>query len=249
MIEHRPAPNPDSDDPITFRACAQDETGVASVHLLWTLNGVTQDDLAMYDDGTHGDDWAGDGVWSIQHTPLPKAARSPTGPARRMQMATATATRARTPSRCCRRSSRRPRILFVPDAGDNNTPSDTAWFRSYYTNALEALGYRYDTWDTELRGAPGSAILSQYTHGAVIWAMPYWGYATDYGYGGIGALQAYLDAGGKLFITGQNIAESPSSGVTVTSSTTTCMRPSGKRTRACMPWPARPAIPSATGWR
>ena len=99
-------------------------------------------------------------------------------------------------------------ILFVPDAGGNNTPNDTAWFRSYYTDALDALGYRYDIWDTELRGEPGSAILNQYARGVVIWAVPYWGYATNYEYRQHRQLQAYLDAGGKLFITGQNIAES-----------------------------------------
>ena len=70
----------------------------------------------------------------------------------------------------------------MPDAGGNNTPSDTAWFRPYYTSALDALGYRYDIWDTQLRGAPGSAILNQYQRGEVIWAVPYWGYATGYEY-------------------------------------------------------------------
>ena len=138
-------------------------------------------------------------------------------------------------------------ILFVPDAGGNNTPSDTAWFRSYYTDALEALGYRYDIWDTELRGAPAARILNQYTSGAVIWAVPYWGYVTDYGSDSIGALQAYLDAGGKLFITGQNIAERVF--LDWSSSTTICTRPSSRGTPACMRCPARPAIPSAMGWR
>ena len=99
-------------------------------------------------------------------------------------------------------------VLFVPDAGSGtNTPNDTAWFRPFYTNTLEALSYRYDTWDTELRGEPDSAILNQYVHGVVIWAVPYWGYVTDNVSSSLRQLQAYLDAGGNLFITGQNIAQ------------------------------------------
>ena len=94
-------------------------------------------------------------------------------------------------------------ILFVPDAGGN----DTSWFRSYYTKALDALGYNYDTWDTGLRCAPDSAILNQYTAGTIIWAVPYWGYIT--GDSNVRtAVQSYLDAGGKLFITGQMVAYS-----------------------------------------
>ncbi len=57
------------------------------------------------------------------------------------------------------------------------------------------------------RGEPTSAILNQYTHGVVIWAVPYWGYVTEYGSASISALKSYLDAGGRLFITGQNIAQ------------------------------------------
>ena len=45
------------------------------MRLMWTLDGVAQADLPMYDDGAHGDDEAGDGVWGVQHAPLPWAAR------------------------------------------------------------------------------------------------------------------------------------------------------------------------------
>ena len=206
-LDHQPAPNPDSDDPIIFRTRARDEVGVAIVHLLWTLDGVAQADLPMFDDGTHGDTWAGDGIWSVEHAPLPEGSQV----TYRVRALDTDGNSYRYPGldsfKLLPAFVKTAAILFVPDAGSTNTPSDTAWFRSYYTDALESLGYRYDIWDTELRGAPGSAILSQYTHGAVIWAVPYWGYATDGGSDTIWALQAYLDAGGKLFITGQNIAE------------------------------------------
>ena len=211
-IEHQPAPNPDSESPITFRAVAWDEMGVASVRVAWTLNGAAQDDLVM----CLGCPFTGApipaGIWGVQHAALPVGSQV-------VYTVVATDTDGNTYRYPGQRSFtvlppfiKMADILFVPDAGGNNTPADTAWFRSYYTNALDALGYRYDIWDTEFRGAPGTALLSRYTRGAVIWAVPYWGYITAYGSDGTDALKRYLDAGGKLFITGQNIADSLSWG-------------------------------------
>ena len=149
---------------------------MASVHLLWTLDGVAQADLPMFDDGTHGDNWAGDGVWSVEHAPLPEGSQV----TYRARATDADGNSYRYPAlnsfKVLPPFVKTAAILFVPDAGGNNTPSDTTWFQSYYTDALKALGYRYDIWDTKLRGAPGSSILNQYTHGAVIWAVPYWGF-------------------------------------------------------------------------
>ena len=206
-LDHQPAPNPDSDDPITFRARSMDETGVGSVHLVWMLNGIAQADLPMYDDGTHCDNAAGDGVWCAEHAPLPAGSQV----TYRARATDVDGNSYRYPAlnsfKVLLPFVKTAAILFVPDAGGNNTPSDTTWFQSYYTDALKALGYRYDIWDTELRGAPGSSVLNQYTHGAVIWAVPYWGFVTESTSGSTGVLQAFLDLGGRLFITGQNVAE------------------------------------------
>lgn len=207
-IGHRPAVNPDGDDTITFQARAMDETEVAAVSLVWTLNDVAQTDLPMYDDGAHGDSSADDGVWGVQHEALLEGSR-----VRYRTVATdETGNSYRYPQQqtftVLPPFVKTTGILFVPDAGtDTNTPNDTAWFRPFYTNTLEALGHWYDTWDTELRGEPDSAILSQYAHDVVIWAVPYSGYATDGGSSSIQQLQAYLEAGGNLFITGQDIAQ------------------------------------------
>ena len=92
-------------------------------------------------------------------------------------------------------------ILLVADhyAGSSSP------YAVYYTQALDDLGRGYDVWDTGLRGAPGSSILSQYTEGVVIWSVP-----AQSGYlGSTGVqsdLQAYLDGGGRLFISGQDVA-------------------------------------------
>lgn len=207
-IEHRPQPNPDGDDPIIFRAHALDETGVTSVKLVWTLNGVPRDDLEMVDDGAHDDDAVGDGIWGVRRPPLAEGSQinyrvlaiDANGHSYRYPMQKS--------FKVLAPFVKTADILFVPDAGGANLPNDTAWFRPYYTGALDFLGQRYDTWDTALRGEPGSAILQQYKNGVVIWAVPYWGYVTAEESDSIDQLQAYLDAGGRLFLSGQNVAES-----------------------------------------
>ena len=125
---------------------------MASVNLVWTLDGGAQTDLPMFDDGTHGDDAAGDGVWGVQHAALPAGSQV-------TYRARATDTDGNTYLYPGEKSftvlapfAKTADILFVPDAGGN----DTSWFRSYYTKALDAQGYKYDTWDTGLRCAPDS---------------------------------------------------------------------------------------------
>ncbi len=204
-IEHRPQCNLDSNATITFRARALDETGVAGVHLVWTLNGDAQADLEMYDDGDsgHGDEVAGDDVWAVRHAPLPEDSHV-------TYRACVTDTEGNSychpgwnsftvlPAFVAAAD-----ILFVPDAGGG----DTSWFRSYYTSALDALGYTYDTWDTGRRCAPDSTILNRYIGGTVIWSAPNWNSYITGDSAQPAAVQSYLDAGGRLFITGQNVAQ------------------------------------------
>jgi hypothetical protein len=201
-IAHEPSPNPDSDDVVTFRARAQDEAAVDSVHLVWELNGVPQADALMYDDGAHGDDGAGDGVYGVQMGPF-GVGDSVSYTALATDSDGSTYTYAWPNSfQVLEPFANTADILFVPDFGSNSTD----WFRSYYTNPLDDLGYAHDVWDTGVRGAPDSATLNLYTGGVVIWAVPYWGY---FSYWDVRPdIEAYLDAGGKLFMTGQNVAES-----------------------------------------
>lgn len=210
-VHHEPA-NPDGNNAVTFRAWAGDEVRVASVVLVWKLNGVTQADLEMYDDGTHGDNAPGDQIWSLQHAPFPYASQV----TYRVRADDVTGNSYAYPGegsfRVLPAFVSGSRILLVLDAGGTNLPSDTTWFRPYYTEALDALGYHYDVWDTGLRGEPAASLLSQYKSGAVIWAVPYWGYLTSWGTNSTGQLQDYLRAGGRLFITGQNIGENLSWG-------------------------------------
>ncbi len=90
-------------------------------------------------------------------------------------------------------------ILLVLDSEIESEGSLLA----YYEDALDVIGVSYDVWDTYLYGAVVSDTLQAYTDGAVIWALPTWG--TLDGISVQTALSAYLDAGGRLFITGQNV--------------------------------------------
>jgi hypothetical protein len=200
-IEHDPWPNPDSNDLVAIRAHVSDETGVASVILKWWVDGTPQADLTMYDDGAHDDYGAGDGWYGVQIGPFPVG----TIVEYQVEITDVDSNTILAPQYRMWFESLEPfvktaDILFVPDYGGY----DTDWFRSYYEDALGTQGYQYDVWDTGRRGEIDSVTLNQYLNGAVIWAAPDWGFVTssDYTHN---TLQSYLDNGGNLFITGQNI--------------------------------------------
>ena len=90
------------------------------------------------------------------------------------------------------------KILLVDD--DDNEPD----VRPYYETALSTLGYSYEVWDTaESDNEPGAADLSPYE--MVIWFTgALYGGPAGPGAAGESALAAYLNSGGKLFITSQD---------------------------------------------
>jgi hypothetical protein len=198
-VEHMPSPDPDSDDVITIRGWALDETELSSVEMLWGIDGVAQTNFVMADDGTHNDGDAGDDQYGVQIAPL-SAGSSVTYTVRATDVDGNRYTYAEMQSfQVLEPFTKTADILFVPDYGGNSTD----WFRPYFTNALDELDYNYDVWDTGLRGAPDGATLDLYTDGVVIWAAPDWGYFEDSDVQQ--DIQAYLDVGGRLFITGQDI--------------------------------------------
>ena len=94
-------------------------------------------------------------------------------------------------------------ILLVDDSrgekDENKVP-----IINYYTNALNALNINYyTTWSTLLKGSPDINTLKQY--GTVIWftASQAFTLSADEQ----GALREYLEAGGDMFISGQNIGD------------------------------------------
>jgi M6 family metalloprotease-like protein len=79
--------------------------------------------------------------------------------------------------------------------------------RSFYTTALDSLGKPYEVWDVSRQGPTASA---QYAYEYIIW------YTGDnrpdvINSGEVAFLRNYLNGGGNLFLTGQNIAEQLSS--------------------------------------
>ncbi len=97
-------------------------------------------------------------------------------------------------------------VLLVDDdgSGSGSTRVDQS---SYYTTTLNNLQIPFTMWDTKVSGTPAA---SEYAHSNIIWFT---------GDGGMGALnhseveflKGFLDQGGNLFLTGQDIAEGLSS--------------------------------------
>jgi len=75
---------------------------------------------------------------------------------------------------------------------------------NYYLDALDHLGYKVQYWDTRANGLPDSSLLLHYP--AVVWYTGYdFGEALDGN--SLAALSNYLDHGGNLLMTGQNICD------------------------------------------
>ncbi len=86
-------------------------------------------------------------------------------------------------------------ILLVDDDANSS-------YEAYFTAALAALGRGYDTWTVYSQGSPSAATLQQYP--VVLWFTGS-DYSTTLTTTDITNLAAYLNGGGRLFITGQDI--------------------------------------------
>jgi subtilisin family serine protease len=79
-------------------------------------------------------------------------------------------------------------------------------YEQYHAEALTGCGVAFDTWTVALSGAPSAGVLSQYVgpNAGVIWFTGY-DAGTTLTSDDQTALTAYLNAGGNLFINGQDI--------------------------------------------
>jgi uncharacterized repeat protein (TIGR01451 family) len=89
-----------------------------------------------------------------------------------------------------------PSTLLVDD--DLGAP-----YQTYYQTALTAAGVSFDTWPVADKGGPSTASLEGY--GRVVWLTGD-DYLTTLTQDEQNALADYLDVGGRLFLSGQNIA-------------------------------------------
>ena len=195
-VTHVPYPNPGFNDIVTVTASVLDDGGVASVELVWAVDGVPTGDLQMLDDGAQGDGLAGDGTYGVKIGSFPAETQvsyqiratdiggnvvlAPVNPLSFVSIGPFVVT---------------SNILLVYD---DRSPSGTD---TYYKNALSVP---FDFWDNSLRGYVDLDTLNQYLGGVVIWAMP----GPDEGFlieqGAQDNLASYLDGGGKLFASGQD---------------------------------------------
>jgi PKD repeat protein len=185
--------------PVTITVHVEDSSGVSSVQATVESPDETErGTVTLYDDGLHGDLGAGDGTygnaWATDAAPrtykVDFVAEDELDNATALNNGTEFTTQP---------FSRTGSILLVADGGGAVTDG----FRTYYSEALDAAGASYDVWDTYWYGLVTLDTLQLYAGGAVIWAVPQWGYL--YQTSAQEALSAYLDAGGRLFITGQSV--------------------------------------------
>ena len=188
------------DQTVTVRASASDESGVSHVQLVWWEDGTPQPNLPMYDDGNHDDYGINDGVYGVQIGPFPFIG---TVIEYQIQVTDIGGNTVIAPQSPFRFEVQEPfvktaDILLVadnPGYGDGDI--------HYYTDALENGNYDYDVWEIDQRGNIPGDTINQYMDGIVIWSTPDWGYI---GFEEtMNNLAFYLDNGGKLFISGQNI--------------------------------------------
>jgi len=85
-------------------------------------------------------------------------------------------------------------LLVDDDAGKS--------YQTYYANALAANGYTYDTWTVATQGSPSLSTLQKYQ--IVVWLTGD-DYSTTLTSTDESNLASYLNGGGKLFISGQDI--------------------------------------------
>jgi len=191
---------PEADQVVTIRADVDDESGINYVQLVWWQDGIPQPNITMYDDGLHDDYGYDDGVYGTQIGPFPFAG---TVVEYKIQITDIGGNTIVAPQYPFSFEVQAPfvktaDILLVAD-----NPGYGDWYIHYYTDALENAGYAYNLWEIDRRGSISSEILNQYLDGIVIWSTPEWGWISLSEH--MNALSFYLDSGGKLFISGQNI--------------------------------------------
>jgi hypothetical protein len=192
---------PDNTQPVTIRASVGDESGIEDVQLVWWVDGQPQSMLQMYDDGAHNDWGAGDGSYGVQIGPFPVVGTVVDYQIQITDIDSNTVLGPQYPYsfEVVEPFVKTADILLVAD-------EDHDEYALYYTEALDNTGYSYDVWETWHRCNIDGDTLNQYLDGIVIWATPDWGYI---GRGEtLDNLSSYLDNGGKLFISGQDIGYS-----------------------------------------
>ncbi len=186
--------------PVTLTATLLDGAGVSVVTAtVRSSDNSIVTGFPMYDDGLHGDGEAGDRTYGAVWT-TPAVARDFIAG---FAAVDGLGYRSEYPDQLgftTRSFSRHSNILLVID--ELNEPG----FDVFYTNALGANGFAYDLWYTFYRGSVPDSVILNYVPCIVIWAVPEQGMLNDpQDPSARNTLMYYLDQGGKLFVTGQDV--------------------------------------------
>ncbi len=186
--------------PVTLTATLLDGAGVnavtATVH---SSDNSIVTEFPMYDDGLHGDGSAGDSTYGAVWT-TPSVAHDFIAGFKAVDGLGHAAEYPDQLGFTTRGFSRHSNILLVID--DLNEPG----LDTFYTEALANNGFAYDLWYTFYRGSVPNSVIMNYVPCIVIWAVPERGMLNDpEDASARETLMNYLDQGGKLFVTGQDV--------------------------------------------
>jgi len=204
---------------VAIRVKLVDGAGIelATADIESPVGNVIVDELPLYDDGTHADYLAGDGVFGNTWTSTAGEERfynvnvfaedsldNQKSYVNLMEFTT-------------KPFATTAEILVVDDDNYNRPYQGTPkFYETYYTDALEATGYSYDVWDVFCYGSPDTTVLDRYE--VIIWetgeTCGKLSYPEEY-YNSEAitsaenfALQFYLlFKGGRLFLSGQGISD------------------------------------------
>ncbi|RLG55505.1 MAG: hypothetical protein DRN95_07785, partial [Candidatus Hydrothermarchaeota archaeon] len=184
---------------VNISVYAEDSAGIRSVKALIKKSGDIIKLLTLYDDGNHNDGSSGDGIFGNSWTTLSEE-NDYVVDIRTTDNLGNMRYYAGMQGFTTKQWNKKSKILMVLDYQSSDT-----WIAYYYESALAENGYKYDTWLSFYRGAPNSSILNQYIDGVVIWSVPSY-YNVELENSTVqSTLESYLNSGGNLFISGQDI--------------------------------------------
>ena len=197
-LDHFPIPTPKAGDEAFVTATIVGEIGTADVE--WSINGQPQPDIPMEAGQRPGRFVASLGILNDPGSNVEYLVRAESSAGNAM----------RSDSRefeVVARPEKRHDVLLVVDDTDGWQVNHIA---PYYKRALDASHVGYDFWDTSILGPPFTGDLLPYVHGAVIWSVPRyepWLWQWPNPDRVPDAIAEFLDAGGSLFMSGQEVAQ------------------------------------------
>ena len=212
--------HPTSENQITISTLAAGTAPVTSVKLKYSIDGEVQEDIEMLDDGLKGDVTSGNKVYTTQIGPYPVDSLI-RYTVELLDSNGKNNTANNSYIRVIKPYERTSDILLIGRDGtvglrnhiwpDTNLASNNDKTPLYDQLVLQDLGLDFDYWDVTVRGVAPAWVLQNYLdEGVVIFDVPGMNDLSEHcpvgGYCS-NAIKKYLDSGGNLFITGDNVTQ------------------------------------------